>query len=253
MDRQRTIFHDTRPRESWLDQATTVHHGDRHGLAEARQCCRLIRTRNHGRSLCRLGWFALWLRHWVSTFGSNLLAARRRGTNSTLLTRSINGILAMKAFIRDFNTGYTKPDTGTVNLSPAEISTVVAILSAGTFVGALISAPFGDWLGRRHSIIYATGVFCLGVVLQICAAALPMMIAGRYVVPHYCPLLQPRVTNAIAAKLFCRRGRWLDLGACPVISIRNGPKVDTRHFGLRIPAVDYRRSSGCINSEPTHF
>ncbi|KXJ91605.1 putative glucose transporter rco-3 [Microdochium bolleyi] len=95
-------------------------------------------------------------------------------------TGSINGILAMRAFIRDFNTGYIKPSKGTVNLSPGEISTVVAILSAGTFVGALISAPFGDWVGRRHSIIYSTGVFCLGVVLQICAAALPMMVAGRF-------------------------------------------------------------------------
>jgi len=94
-------------------------------------------------------------------------------------TGSINGILAMRKFLQDFSTG-SFDKAGEENLTPAEISTVVAILSAGTFVGALISAPFGDWVGRRLSMIAATGVFCLGVVLQICAAALPMMIAGRF-------------------------------------------------------------------------
>lgn len=85
----------------------------------------------------------------------------------------------MKSFIRDFNTGYIDPQTDKVNLSPNEISAVVAILSAGTFFGALISAPFGDWVGRRLSIIASVGVFCIGVIFQICATAVPMMIVGR--------------------------------------------------------------------------
>lgn len=111
--------------------------------------------------------------------------------NADIPGRSINGILAMRKFLRDFSTGSVDKH-GEESLTPAEISIVVAILSAGTFVGALMSAPFGDWSGRRLSMIAATGVFCLGVILQICAAALPMMIAGRYVSrqPRF-PPLQP--------------------------------------------------------------
>lgn len=93
---------------------------------------------------------------------------------------TINGILAMRSFKDQFSTGYTTkkgPD-----LTPQQISIVVAILSAGTFAGSLISAPFGDLIGRRLSIIASIGVFIFGVIFQVCADALPLLLAGRYVV-----------------------------------------------------------------------
>ncbi|KAI0473853.1 general substrate transporter [Xylariaceae sp. FL0804] len=95
-------------------------------------------------------------------------------------TGTINGILAMPSFIRQFNTGYRDPVTHEHDLAPGEISIIVAILSAGTFFGSLISAPFGDWIGRRISIIASVGVFIVGVIFQICADAIPMMLAGRF-------------------------------------------------------------------------
>ncbi|CAJ2500038.1 Uu.00g028910.m01.CDS01 [Anthostomella pinea] len=94
-------------------------------------------------------------------------------------TGTINGILAMDSFIKQFNTGYID-DQGDPTLSPAQISIVVAILSAGTVAGALISAPFGDWIGRRISIIASVGVFIVGVIFQICADAIPMLLTGRF-------------------------------------------------------------------------
>lgn len=84
----------------------------------------------------------------------------------------------MRSFIAEFNTGYIDEEDH-LNLSPGQISIIVAILSAGTCAGALISAPFGDWVGRRLSIIASIGVFCVGVICQICADAIPMMLAGR--------------------------------------------------------------------------
>ncbi|KAI8624221.1 general substrate transporter [Xylariaceae sp. FL1651] len=94
-------------------------------------------------------------------------------------TGTINGILAMDSFKEQFSTGYLD-DQHKLDLRPDQISITVAILSAGTVAGALISAPFGDWLGRRLSIIASIGVFIVGVIFQICASALPLLLAGRF-------------------------------------------------------------------------
>lgn len=85
----------------------------------------------------------------------------------------------MGSFKDQFNTGY-ESSSGNKTLSPSQISIIVAILSAGTVVGALFAAPLGDWLGRRISIIGSVCVFCFGVIFQVCADAIPMLLAGRY-------------------------------------------------------------------------
>ncbi|KAJ8122400.1 hypothetical protein ONZ43_g1396 [Nemania bipapillata] len=94
-------------------------------------------------------------------------------------TGTINGILAMRSFKDQFSTGF-RDDNGLLALRPDQISITVAILSAGTFAGALLSAPFGDWIGRRLSIIASIGVFILGVIFQVTANALPLLLAGRF-------------------------------------------------------------------------
>ncbi|KAI0869950.1 general substrate transporter [Hypoxylon argillaceum] len=94
-------------------------------------------------------------------------------------TGTINGILAMRSFKDQFSTGF-RDDKGLLALKPDQISITVAILSAGTFAGSLLSAPFGDWIGRRLSIIASIGVFILGVIFQVTANALPLLLAGRF-------------------------------------------------------------------------
>ncbi|KAL7620636.1 glucose transporter [Parahypoxylon ruwenzoriense] len=94
-------------------------------------------------------------------------------------TGTINGILAMRSFKSQFNTGYVD-DGGSLNLSPSQISIIVAILSAGTVAGAILAAPVGDWIGRRISIIASICVFSFGVIFQVCADAIPMLLAGRF-------------------------------------------------------------------------
>ncbi|KAF2457097.1 glucose transporter-like protein [Lineolata rhizophorae] len=90
-------------------------------------------------------------------------------------TGTISGILAMDYWKREFS---TEPDG---EITPAQDSLIVSILSAGTFFGALFAAPFADILGRRMGLMAAAGlVFNLGVILQTASTRQPMFIAGRF-------------------------------------------------------------------------
>ncbi|KAK5663765.1 hypothetical protein OQA88_4196 [Cercophora sp. LCS_1] len=93
-------------------------------------------------------------------------------------TGTINGILAMDSFVEHFNSGY-KDMAGNLTMSPREVSLIVAMLSAGTVVGALVSAPMGDIWGRRRSLIVAVGVFCIGAIFQVCATNVATLVVGR--------------------------------------------------------------------------
>jgi len=95
-------------------------------------------------------------------------------------TGMISGVLAMGAFKRDFghNTGGST-DTYTID-APIQ-SLIVSILSVGTFIGALVAGVAGDWLGRKWAIIFSCVVFSVGIALQTAAAALGLMVAGRFI------------------------------------------------------------------------
>lgn len=93
-------------------------------------------------------------------------------------TGTINGILAMTSFKNQFSTGY-RQDNGSLALEPSQTAIIVSILSLGTVAGALLAAPFGDIFGRRKSLIGAVTLFNFGCVFQVCAQAIPMMLAGR--------------------------------------------------------------------------
>lgn len=79
-----------------------------------------------------------------------------------------------------FSTGYINPDDGLPDVSGAQSSEIVSILSAGTFFGALAASPMGDIVGRRLGLILSTGVFTFGVILQTIATAIPLFVAGRF-------------------------------------------------------------------------
>jgi len=95
-------------------------------------------------------------------------------------TGTIGGILAMKYWRSLFSTGYINPKDHLPDVTASQTSEIVSILSAGTFFGALFSAPLADFLGRRLAMIFNTGVFTFGVILQTAATAIPMFVAGRF-------------------------------------------------------------------------
>jgi len=94
-------------------------------------------------------------------------------------TGTISGILAMDFWQDTFSTGYVNSKAH-LDVSPAQSSAVVSILSAGTFFGALASPLLGDHIGRRWALIASCWVFNLGVALQTAATSLPLFLAGRF-------------------------------------------------------------------------
>ncbi|KAK5994898.1 Major facilitator-type transporter ecdD [Cladobotryum mycophilum] len=94
-------------------------------------------------------------------------------------TGTISGIMAMRYWKDLFSTGYRGP-TGELDITTAQESGIVSILSAGTFFGALASPFLADFLGRRPGLLISTWVFNLGVVLQTVATAIPLFLAGRF-------------------------------------------------------------------------
>ncbi|KAA8616584.1 ProP Permease of the major facilitator superfamily [Pyrenophora tritici-repentis] len=95
-------------------------------------------------------------------------------------TGTIGGILGMKHWRDLFSTGFINKKDGEPDVTAEQTSLIVSILSAGTFFGALTAAPTADLLGRRLGLVISTVVFCVGVVLQTIATAIPMFVAGRF-------------------------------------------------------------------------
>lgn len=95
--------------------------------------------------------------------------------------------MGMRYFIHQF-TGLPYP---TANSTPEEIasfvvpawrqSLIVSILSAGTFIGAVIAGDVADFIGRRWTIICGCLIFCVGVVLQVASSFYNLLVAGRLI------------------------------------------------------------------------
>jgi SP family sugar:H+ symporter-like MFS transporter len=77
----------------------------------------------------------------------------------------------MPDFLRKFADNYTPPSpespNGEYSFSNVRSGLIVALLSIGTLVGALIAAPVSDKFGRKYSIVFWNIIFCVGVIVQI--------------------------------------------------------------------------------------
>ncbi|CAF1249660.1 unnamed protein product [Rotaria sp. Silwood1] len=93
-------------------------------------------------------------------------------------TGTISGIIDMNYFLQTFG---TRQSSGTYQLTSQDKSLIVSILSAGTFFGALLGYPSGDFLGRRWGLIIACLIFSIGVSFQVAATKLPLFVVGRVV------------------------------------------------------------------------
>jgi SP family sugar:H+ symporter-like MFS transporter len=70
----------------------------------------------------------------------------------------------MKDFVRRF--GQRHAD-GTYYFSNVRSGLIVALLSIGTLIGALVAAPIADRVGRKYSISAWSGIVCVGIIVQI--------------------------------------------------------------------------------------
>jgi SP family sugar:H+ symporter-like MFS transporter len=53
------------------------------------------------------------------------------------------------------------------SFSNVRSGTIVALLSIGTLIGAIIAAPIADGIGRKYSIVFWNIVFSVGMIVQI--------------------------------------------------------------------------------------
>ncbi|KAK3617454.1 hypothetical protein LTR56_025281 [Elasticomyces elasticus] len=88
-----------------------------------------------------------------------------------------SGYIASVLAMSEFKKAYGNPTTGTYTTS--QKSLIVAILSCGTFFGALISGSLADRFGRRTTIIGGCVVFIGGVVVQVAHISITALVVGR--------------------------------------------------------------------------
>ncbi|SCU79392.1 LADA_0B00342g1_1 [Lachancea dasiensis] len=88
-------------------------------------------------------------------------------------TGTISGVLAMDYVKSTF--------TSTGRFTASETSLITAILSAGTFTGAVLAPLVSDTLGRRLGLLISTVIFTIGVILQTAASEMNLLIVGRVI------------------------------------------------------------------------
>ena len=145
-------------------------------------------------------------------------------------TGTIGGILAMPYWRNLFSTGYINKTDGKLDVSSTQKSEIVSILSAGTFFGALLSAPVADFLGRRMGMIFNTGVFTLGVILQTVATTIPVLVAGRFFAGLGVGLLSGIYAICYGLELSAHSSSHY-----PTVPIRDSSQMDSRNYRRLLP------------------
>ncbi|KAL5492205.1 SNF3 [Sanghuangporus weigelae] len=160
-------------------------------------------------------------------------------------TGIINGVQAMDDWLRTFGDPTDDRDTfpGGFGISTGQRSLVVSILSAGTFVGALIGAPTADLLGRKWGLVFTCLVFSIGVAMQTASTNMPLFIVGRVVgglgvgqvsvlVPMYQSECSPKwIRGAIVSGY-----QWaITIGLLLAAVINNATENRDDHSAWRIP------------------
>jgi SP family sugar:H+ symporter-like MFS transporter len=80
-------------------------------------------------------------------------------------TGQISGFLAMENFLSRF--GQFNASKGKYEFTNVRSGLIVALLSIGTLIGALVGAPIADRIGRKWSISGWCVIVCVGVTVQI--------------------------------------------------------------------------------------
>jgi sugar porter (SP) family MFS transporter len=160
-------------------------------------------------------------------------------------TGVISGVKEMPNWLQTFGgpTDDLKAHPSGYAITSSQESLTVSILSAGTFVGALLGAPVGDIIGRRLGIVVACAVFCAGVAMQTAATQLGLFIAGRVfagvgvglvscLIPMYQSECSPKwIRGAIVSGY-----QWaITIGLLLASIVNNSTKDRPNHSSFRIP------------------
>ncbi|KAH8802389.1 general substrate transporter [Flagelloscypha sp. PMI_526] len=67
-------------------------------------------------------------------------------------------------------------------LPPNKQGWMVSIIVFGAWFGALSTGILADLISRKYTIVLATFIFCIGVIVQTAASAAPAIFGGRFIV-----------------------------------------------------------------------
>lgn len=87
-------------------------------------------------------------------------------------------MIDIERFKLDFG---TLQKTGNLGFAEHVRGGFVAVMSLGTFCGALCASEFADRLGRKKGLIATCGVFTIGIIFQIVATGIAVLMVGRYI------------------------------------------------------------------------
>ncbi|QRV98979.1 Sugar (and other) transporter [Ceratobasidium sp. AG-Ba] len=97
-------------------------------------------------------------------------------------TGQISDILLMEDFLERFATCGDPTDASTCKFNTYIEGLIVALLSIGTAIGALVGAPTADYFGRRIAMSLECLVFSVGVLIQVTAfRAWYQIMIGRFI------------------------------------------------------------------------
>ncbi|TCD71050.1 hexose transporter hxt1 [Steccherinum ochraceum] len=97
-------------------------------------------------------------------------------------TGQISDILLMDDFLLRFGTCTSATDASQCHFSDVRAGLIVALLSIGTLIGALLGAKTADVLGRRRAMTAECIVFTIGVIVQLTSFhAWPQFAVGRLI------------------------------------------------------------------------
>ncbi|KAI9042136.1 uncharacterized protein KD926_006055 [Aspergillus affinis] len=93
---------------------------------------------------------------------------------------NMGGVLDYDSFVKHFPAIGAVSTEGTTKATNARVQgTVTSIYTLGCLFGALGVAPIGNRLGRRQTLIIASAVATIGLVIQCTSFRLPQLIVGR--------------------------------------------------------------------------
>ncbi|KAJ4308126.1 hexose transporter hxt5 [Neodidymelliopsis sp. IMI 364377] len=157
-------------------------------------------------------------------------------------TGQISGFLEMPDFLAKFADDQNQD--GSLAFSHPRSGLIVALLSIGTLIGALIAAPISDKFGRKYSIVFWNIIFCVGVIVQITTTNTWYQIAiGRWVAglgvgglsvltPMYQSETAPRYVRG--ALVSCYQ-LFITLGIFTAYCINFGTEADNSSKSWKLP------------------
>ncbi|KAJ5112570.1 Major facilitator-type transporter ecdD [Penicillium argentinense] len=156
----------------------------------------------------------------------------------------ISGVLGMPYVKKQFGHEVSKAeDPDGYIIAPSRKSLITSILSAGTFIGAVLSGGVSEQIGRRLTIMLSCLIFAIGVAIQVGTVNIGGLVAGRFVaglgvggvsatVILYVSEISPRRVRGLLVSVY----QWaITIGLLVASGVDQGCKNIPERSSYRIP------------------